>query len=65
MTSTYIIYCEKVYGIGGINEENIDLVRNSGVSGVCIMSGIMQCDDVGAYLGNLTETSRSINCKIC
>ncbi len=54
-----------VYGIGGINEENIDLVRNSGVSGVCIMSGIMQCDDVGAYLGNLTETSRSINCKIC
>ena len=50
-----------VYGIGGINEKNIDLVRNSGVGGVCIMSGIMQCDDVGVYLGNLTTTSRSIN----
>lgn len=50
-----------IYGIGGINGENIDLVRNSGVSGVCIMSGIMQCDDVGAYLGNLTTNPRSIN----
>lgn len=30
-----------VYAIGGINETNIELIKNSGASGACIMSGFM------------------------
>lgn len=31
-----------VYAIGGINEENIMQVKNTGVSGVCLMSSLMK-----------------------
>lgn len=39
-----------VYGIGGIDEENIHWVRNGGAKGACVMSGAMQCEDVETYL---------------
>ena len=42
-----------VYAIGGINSGNIGQVRSAGAKGACVMSGIMQCDDVGKYLGDL------------
>ena len=35
-----------VYGIGGIDSDNIALVRNAGVSGVCLMSSLMVTEDV-------------------
>ena len=39
-----------VYAIGGINSSNIELVRNAGANGACVMSGLMRCRDVGEYL---------------
>lgn len=42
-----------VYAIGGISGENIALVRQAGAKGACVMSGIMACNDVETYLGDL------------
>lgn len=39
-----------VYAIGGISGDNIADVRKAGASGACIMSGLMQCEDVKKYL---------------
>lgn len=45
-----------VYAIGGINAENVHLVRAAGAKGACVMSGVMRCEDVEIYLHSLTET---------
>lgn len=39
-----------VYAIGGISAENIQEIKNAGAAGGCIMSGMMQCDNVQEYL---------------
>lgn len=39
-----------VYAIGGINSENMTEIRKAGAHGACIMSGLMQCEDIKAYL---------------
>lgn len=39
-----------VYAIGGIGAENIQEIKNAGAAGGCIMSGVMQCDNVQEYL---------------
>jgi len=39
-----------VYGIGGIDSDNIALVRNAGASGACLMSSLMVCEDVAGLL---------------
>ena len=45
-----------VYAIGGITAENIGAVRGAGASGACVMSGLMQCDNVRAYLEAFEES---------
>ncbi len=35
-----------VLAIGGINRENLHLVKEAGAAGACIMSGFMQCKDL-------------------
>lgn len=35
-----------VYGIGGIDADNIALVRNAGASGACLMSSLMTTDNI-------------------
>ena len=35
-----------VYGIGGIDADNINLVRDAGASGACLMSSLMISEDV-------------------
>lgn len=40
-----------VYAIGGINAPRMAEVRRCGAAGGCVMSGAMECDDVGQYLG--------------
>ena len=35
-----------VYGIGGIGIDNITLVRDTGVAGVCLMSSLMEAENV-------------------
>jgi thiamine-phosphate pyrophosphorylase len=39
-----------VYAIGGISQQTYPSVRQAGAKGACIMSGLMGCDDVPAYL---------------
>ena len=39
-----------IYAIGGIGAENIQEIKNAGAAGGCIMSGMMQCEDVEEYL---------------
>ncbi len=39
-----------VYAIGGIGSENIASVGKAGAKGACIMSGLMQCEDVEQFL---------------
>lgn len=44
-----------VYAIGGINDRNIAAVREAGAKGACVMSGWMQCKNVGSYLEKFAE----------
>ena len=39
-----------VYAIGGITPERMPDIRRNGAAGACVMSGLMQCSDVRAYL---------------
>ena len=39
-----------VYGIGGIDADNIALVRNAGTNGACLMSSLMVTEDVAGLL---------------
>jgi thiamine-phosphate pyrophosphorylase len=39
-----------VYGIGGISENNIAAVLQTGAAGACLMSSLMQCPDPAAYV---------------
>ena len=39
-----------VYGIGGIDADNIALVRNAGANGACLMSSLMAAEDVTGLL---------------
>ena len=39
-----------VYAIGGINSENAREAISRGASGVCVMSGLMTCENVSKYL---------------
>ena len=43
-----------VYAIGGISPENADDVRRTGASGLCVMSGLMRCDDPAQFLSRFT-----------
>lgn len=44
-----------VYAIGGIDSENINDVKKAGASGACIMSGLMECEDVNLYTRKVLE----------
>ena len=39
-----------VYAIGGVDSTNITDVCKAGAQGACVMSGLMQCEDVKAFL---------------
>lgn len=42
-----------VYGIGGIDPDNIAFARNAGASGACLMSSLMLCEDVAGLLKSM------------
>jgi len=44
-----------VYGIGGIDAENIAEVRKAGASGACLMSSLMVSDDVPGLMKAMEE----------
>lgn len=39
-----------IYAIGGINSENVESILEAGAKGACVMSGLMQCENVEFYL---------------
>ncbi|MCR5208943.1 MAG: thiamine phosphate synthase [Lachnospiraceae bacterium] len=51
-----------VYAIGGISQENIRSVRDTGATGACIMSSAMVSDNVGALLAGLKQCASSSSC---
>lgn len=44
-----------VYALGGINQDNICSLTDSGAAGACIMSGFMQCENVNDYFKQLRQ----------
>ncbi|MGN0607133.1 MAG: thiamine phosphate synthase [Oscillospiraceae bacterium] len=42
-----------VYAIGGISADNIGSVYNHGAAGICIMSGLMICENPSEYIENM------------
>lgn len=44
-----------IYGIGGIGPENIHELKGSGIDGVCIMSGWMECQEPEEYMNELKK----------
>ena len=47
-----------VYAIGGITSENVAEVQEAGAQGACIMSGLMQCEDIKAYFELLEKEGK-------
>ena len=43
------------YGIGGIDADNIALVRDTGASGACLMSSLMMSEDVTGLMKDMEE----------
>ena len=44
-----------VYGIGGIDTDNIAQVRDAGAGGACLMSSLMVCEDVPGLMRAMEE----------
>lgn len=42
-----------VYAIGGINSENVKLLKNTGISGICVMSSLMESENPEMLIENL------------
>ena len=49
-----------VYAIGGIGADNIRSVRAAGAKGVCIMSGLMCCEDPETYLASFPAAKEEL-----
>ena len=44
-----------VYGIGGIDTDNIALIRDVGAAGACLMSSLMEAEDVTELMKAMEE----------
>lgn len=44
-----------VYAIGGIDKSNAGSVRRAGAAGICVMSGLMCCENPAEYMNLLME----------
>lgn len=48
-----------VYAIGGINDGNISKIMQCGASGACLMSSLMECEEVADYMYKIKESLSS------
>ena len=46
-----------VCAIGGINAENVHLIKQSGASGACIMSGLMKADNPYEFISEIKQSA--------
>lgn len=44
-----------VYAIGGINPDNVKLLKDTGISGICVMSSLMKSENPEMLIENLRE----------
>ena len=51
----------KVNAIGGLNKDNIDVLKDSGISGICAVSAIMKSDDPEKATRELKEAFLNLN----
>lgn len=52
-----------VYAIGGINPSNAAEAINAGADGICVMSGLMLCEEIGKYLNEFNSALDTYGCK--
>ena len=52
-----------VLGIGGINEDNIHLLKDSGLDGIAVISAILAKENIGEATKNLYELSKEVFCE--
>lgn len=50
-----------VNAIGGLNKDNIDILENTGISGICVVSAIMKAKDTFKATKDLLEAVESLN----
>ena len=50
----------EVYAIGGLNYDNIDILKDSGIDGICVVSAIMDSPNVEADTRKLKEKINEI-----
>ena len=53
-----------VVAIGGLNKENIDVLQDSGVQGIAVVSAIMQSSDIKQTVKELNEKLKILGVKI-
>ena len=49
-----------VNAIGGLNKDNIDILKGIGISGICAVSAIMKADDPKSAAENLKKRAREL-----
>lgn len=49
-----------VNAIGGLNKKNIDVLRNTGISGICAVSAIMKADDPMVAATELKQAAKDL-----
>lgn len=49
-----------VNAIGGLNKDNIDILKDTGISGICVVSAVMKADDTKIAIEELREKFESI-----
>lgn len=52
-----------VVGIGGINEKNIHLLKDSGLDGIAVISAILAQKNIGKATKNLYKLSKGVFCE--
>lgn len=48
-----------VYAVGGITPVNASLIKSAGATGYCVMSGLMQCDNVQNYINKFEKSGEA------
>jgi len=46
-----------VNAIGGLNRDNIDILKNTGIAGICVVSAVMKAADPQKAVRELKEES--------
>lgn len=48
-----------VYAIGGLNKDNLEILKGSPITGICVVSAIMQAEDASLAVSELREAMRN------